>query len=1025
LVAKRRALNIVAAAAMALVSSGAAALGLGRVNVQSVLGEPLRAEIEVTSLNAEEASSLRVNLATPEAFKAAGVDFNSALVGAKITLSSRGSDRTPVLVLSSDRIVQEPFVDVIVDFAWATGRLTRSYTLLIDPPGRNVAAQPATAPVAPVFSAPPPAPPRAVAATPAPAPATQFTPAPVPGPAAQPAPGPAPVAQAPAAPPAPAARGARVAPPAASRPSRNARAAAPAPAVAATGEAASRGAETVQVHSGDTLTGIAVNHRQAGVSLEQMLVSLYRSNPQAFIDDNMNRMKSGVTLSVPPADAVAQVGADEARQVIQAQSADFAAYRQRLAMGVPAVRTEQGTRQASGKIEAQVHDQKTAAAPTPPEKLTLSHGTAKPGTVTSEQVVSKEAQRQAEAARVAELSRNVAELKKLAGSTPPAATPAPAPGLAAKPAAAPTLPAITVAKAPPPAPPAPAVAATPAPKPALGASTSAAVPAPAVATASAAAPLAAAPALASAPATPAALVASAPLPQAASLAPSAAASRPRMAPVPQPIEEESFLSTLTDKPYVVPGLGAIVALLAGLAFWRRRQKARKKFSGETSFMESKLQPDSFFGASGGQRVDTHDGASSSASSSLNYSLSQLDAIGDVDPVAEADVYLAYGRDLQAEEILKEAQRSDPDRLAIRTKLLEVYAKRADLRTFETQARQLHDLTHGHGEEWAKALELGQQVDPANPLYHEGADFIEATEPTPLQAIPEHDLPPHSAYAETAAPRNAFESTDLPLPLDDLMSEPDAPHPEFEHTPTERQGVDMLPATADEMRFEVSDFALDGPPSGLPSLPPAADDLHAEPAHGGAHAPGVMPFPARSAGEVAPTSYDIEPMPFPAPEHEPAYSAIHEPEPQSAHAPAEAPTHVPAFATAYEPQVADLPSIPAVAHTEEVTPSGMAPSIDFDFGDLSLDLETPGAKAPPETTSHGSEFSLSGTGGEAVPELELPSLDANEPMARKIELADEFRRIGDHEGARELLEEVLAKADGPLRSRAQTLLDALS
>jgi pilus assembly protein FimV len=60
----------------------------------------------------------------------------------------------------------------------------------------------------------------------------------------------------------------------------------------------------------------------------------------------------------------------------------------------------------------------------------------------------------------------------------------------------------------------------------------------------------------------------------------------------------------------------------------------------------------------------------------------------------------------------------------------------------------------------------------------------------------------------------------------------------------------------------------------------------------------------------------------------------------------------------------------------------------------------------------------------VPELDLGGEDSNEPMARKIELADEFRRIGDHEGARELLEEVVSKADGSLRSRAQTMLDTL-
>ena len=99
---------------------------------------------------------------------------------------------------------------------------------------------------------------------------------------------------------------------------------------------------------------------------------------------------------------------------------------------------------------------------------------------------------------------------------------------------------------------------------------------------------------------------------------------------------------------------------------------------------------------------------------MTYSLSQLDAIGDVDPVAEADVYLAYGRDLQAEEILKEAMRSNPERLAIRTKLLEVYAKRRDTKGFELLATQLYALTRGEGEDWAKAQELGAQIDPEQP-----------------------------------------------------------------------------------------------------------------------------------------------------------------------------------------------------------------------------------------------------------------------------------------------------------------------
>jgi pilus assembly protein FimV len=907
-----------AAAALALISSGAAALGLGRVNVQSVLGEPLRAEIEVTSLNAEEASSLKVNLASPDAFRAAGVDYNSVLVGAKLTLSSRGADRTPVLVLTSDRTVQEPFVDVIVDFAWSTGRLTRSYTLLIDPPGRNVAAQPATAPVAPVFSSPTPA---ARAAAPAPS--------------QQPAQVTAPVAAAPSASPAPAP---------ASHPATTprTRATAPVAPVAATESTDTSSGNTVKVHPGDTLSSIATAKKEAGVSLDQMLVSLFRNNPQAFVEDNMNRMKSGVTLSIPSAETAKQLTNAEARQVIQAQSADFAAYRQRLASGVTTVKTDEGTRHASGKVEAKVEDQKTAAAPTPPEKLTLSHGTAKPGTVTQEAKISKETQRQAEAARVAELSRNVAELKKLSADThPTAAAPAAKTPPATAPAAAPALPAVTVARATPPAPtPAPAVAPTPAPA-AVSSTATPAAKSPVIATlppstptfapTTALVPAASAPSLASSE-----VVASASAPVVAS-APVRPA-RPHVAPAPAPVEEESLLSTVTDSPYVIPGLLGLAGVIGGLLFWRKRSGGRGKFgAGETSFMESKIAPDSFFGASGGQRVDTRDGGTSTSSSSLNYSLSQLDAIGDVDPVAEADVYLAYGRDLQAEEILKEAQRSDPDRLAIRTKLLEVYAKRADLRTFESQARQLRDLTNGHGEDWLKAQELGRQIDPTNPLYRTGAETVEDTEPTPLESIPEHDAdatlirPPSAAVV----PRNDFETTDLPLPID--FDEEPAPKLA---KPVERQPAPVAPAPVQDMPFEISDFKLDPEPVEVPI-----------------------------------------PAPTPAPAAQPAMAAA---------APAR--------------------------RAEEGPASMLPPSVDFDFGDLSLDLEPSGGK--------GAEHAVVDTVEAGLPDLDLGAADDAEPMARKIELADEFRRIGDHEGARELLEEVVSKADGPLRNRAQALLEAL-
>ena len=117
------------------------------------------------------------------------------------------------------------------------------------------------------------------------------------------------------------------------------------------------------------------------------------------------------------------------------------------------------------------------------------------------------------------------------------------------------------------------------------------------------------------------------------------------------MEEPGFLAGLIDEP-LIPGAALLLLLLLGYGGYRVAQNRRANAGVDSSFLESKLQPDSFFGASGGQRVDTA-GNDSSTGSSMAYSPSQLDAGGDVDPVAEADVYLAYGRDLQAEEILKE------------------------------------------------------------------------------------------------------------------------------------------------------------------------------------------------------------------------------------------------------------------------------------------------------------------------------------------------------------------------------------
>jgi pilus assembly protein FimV len=873
----RWALTGVAAATLWLAASNAYALGLGRLSVQSALGEALRAEIDVTSLTPEEAGTLRVRVATPEAYRAAGVEYNPVLPATNVELQRRPDGR-PYLRVTSDRAVQEPFVDVILDISWASGRLVREYTMLFDPPAIARAPAPSAPATAPVIAAAPPA------AAPAPSPR-------------------------------------------ASRPVAEPRAAAaPVPAAAAPATApAPLGADEYKVRPGDTLSRIAGRTQRPGVSLDQMLVSLFQANPDAFVGNNMNRLKSGVVLSVPSADEAKAVTPSEARQLIQAQSADFGAYRQRLAGAVPAARDSGPARQATGTVQTEVQDRKQAAAPAP-DKLTLSKGAA--GKASAEEQIAKSAEKKDTATRVAELSKNVAELKKL-GDEAAKAKPAPAaPAAAPAPASAPVSVAVPVkppvAAAPAPAP-APAVVAAPASAPAPAAVVAAA-PAPASAAAPAAPAslptLVAVPA-ASAPAS-AAVVAAAP---AASVAAPPKPAAPRPAPAAVSAEEPSFISSLLDdNPMALVGGGLLVALLAGFGVYRFTRRS-KKDSGETSFLESRLQPDSFFGASGGQRIDTRDAGGNS--SSMSYSLSQLDAIGDVDPVAEADVYLAYGRDLQAEEILKEAMRGNPDRMAIRTKLLEVYAKRRDTKGFELLATQLYSLTQGQGEDWAKAQELGLQIDPENPLYQPGGAPAGGSsgsgpmiEPLGASTMPQSVLPSPSQYGASAL---------------DTRPAPDA-------------GVDL--------DLDIGADAAPGPtePAPLQSTQPVAAAPQAD---------ATLDFDAADL-----TLPDISPSPAPAP----------------------------------------------------TSAAAAAPAVEFDLAGISLDLDLPAGDAPAAAAPSGPTTVPSGFGDSGLSGFDED--DAADPLSRKLELAEEFRQIGDMEGARDLLQEVVSKASGSLKSKAQGMLEQL-
>ena len=166
--------------------------------------------------------------------------------------------------------------------------------------------------------------------------------------------------------------------------------------------------------------------------------------------------------------------------------------------------------------------------------------------------------------------------------------------------------------------------------------------------------------------------------------------------------------------------GGLAALgLGGVLWWMMAGGGRRRKTGGAALEDSimtggDVRPNTVIGAASGGSVNTGD-----TSFLTDFSQAGLGTIDthDVDPIAEAEVYMAYGRDAQAEEILKEAISNNPDRHEIRVKLLEIYAARRNTVTFEAVAGELYAALGSKSSPlWDKACEMGRSIDPTNPLY---------------------------------------------------------------------------------------------------------------------------------------------------------------------------------------------------------------------------------------------------------------------------------------------------------------------
>lgn len=786
-----------------LLPQWAMAAGLGRLTLNSALGQPLNAEIELVAVDKDEIGGLVVRLASPDAFQQANIDYAAILSSIKFKVETR-PDGQPYIKVTSTEPVNDPFVSMLVELNWSSGRLLREYTFLLDP--SEIEAAKPTAPavrVAPVA----PEKPRAAEQKPV----------------------------------------------------------APAPAEAAVAVPAAAGATYGPVKRGDTLSKIARGAVPEGVNLDQMLVALYRANRDAFVG-NMNRLKTGPILRIPEPTELATVDAQEAHREVRVQAANWNAYRQKLAGAVGAAPAAEAPKQTvAGKITTTVEEKAPAAKESGKEVLKLSKGEAPAGkdvkslqakvrAMEEEKIAREKALKEANE-RVALLEKNIQEMRRLLELKSPGMAQAQKqaeakPGVTS-PASAPTAPAPK--------------AAAPAAKPPEGKPGQPKQPA-----------------------------------------------KPKAA-TPPPPPAPSVMDMLMDNLlYVGAAIAVLILGAAGLVFARKKTQAAERFEPGGAV----IMPAAAAGAEATPAFGKAEGVHAE----------------EVDALEEAKVYLDYGRDAQAEEILKEALAKNPNRPEVMGKLLEVYALRKDKKAFESMALQLQAAVGGAGPLWDHAISMGHSIDPANPLY--GG----AKEEVPLES--------------TGA-----------MPVPDIV-------------------LDTMVASPGKLDFDI------GMGAGTAAQAVPEQEVKAETASG-------LDF---DLGRPGPETGIKEPAPVAVPESPDQGLAF------DITAPSAPATEGPAAAPEAAPDLGISFSLEMPEEAKPAAEAESAPAPGMGLGDISFSFDETPAAAEPAAAEHDSHW---------------------QDVATKLDLAKAYQEMGDKDGAKEILDEVLREGDAKQQEDARALLASLA
>lgn len=911
-------------------SSMACAVGFGGINVTSSLGQPLVAEIELVAVEKTDKSSLTARLASPEAFKGAGIDYPYALPKLKFQVETRANGEAYIKA-TSDQPVNEPFVSLLIELGWSSGRLLREYTFLLDPPG-FVAEQPAAVAVKPIE-------PVVVAPVVAPAPAPQAEPA-------------APMIAEPqaASAAAPATAGAEAAPVAVAEEGKPAEPAAavevppakeevkeeaPAP-EKPKAESSHAAVGPITVKRGDTLSKIANQTKSADVSLERMLVALYRANTEAFEGKNMNRLSTGKILRLPETEELAKLQQPEAAAEVRVQVADWNAYRQKLAAANAPATDQRAKQEVAGKISTSIAEKTPDAKEPAKEVLKLSKGEAPGDTAAAggkaksaqEKAIAKEEDSIAKAKalkeaeqRTAMLEKSVKDMQRLVELKNQAAA---AKAGQDKSGAAATAPAVV-------------------------------------------------PLVASAVAATSEVAAAKPKPKA--VAPKVVTPPP------------SLIDDILGNPVYLGGGAAVLLGLGGLAFMRtRRSKTDNKkvvSSGEevgsaTGRIAAPVMPS----------PETGDFTNAAVSTSIAAS------VDEVDPIGEADMFLNFGRDVQAEEVLKDALHKDPSNIPVKLKLLSIYATRKDTKSFYIYALEIKQS--GDEAAWEQAAAMGRTLEPNNALYGGSGDE------TPAVA---------ASVADAALPAVDFDLGFGGKEAEQSVATFDMP---AEVESDAAMGEKTVIMSASELRAAQEapmDFDVTGTHPGIKSAPLEEPKLDL----------AAMDFDVSAIGGVKVAAPEEPKLDIPAMDFDvtvqPSAPA------QAAEIPAE---ETPAL------NLDDLVFDVTSTHQAKDAPAA-APAVEADQG-MAFTIDFP-TEAKPEATAQSaapvkdvglSEISLSLDGVEApaAPTASAPKGEQWQEVATKLDLAKAYQEMGDQDGAREILEEVMRDGDESQRETAQALLAQL-